>query len=209
MLRHSRLATVGLICVKGHAGWKSLVFTVWDAALPVVTLLRWPPLTPLIISLPISVSEHTCTHDTCDAHRIPRFSHTTQHAYQLPRLQTCALCRSSQVCVLACNTMADITGCHSKKCLKQTEACIATCIARPTPGGCTSIAGAPVCCVGGLIGWPHVYMHAKTMSCKVDIHKSTMASAFQTFVKTEFWMTVMTTTLTCTCDCVLQFLLLS
>lgn len=30
-----------------------------DSVSPVVTLLRWPPLTPLMTSLPIKVSEHT------------------------------------------------------------------------------------------------------------------------------------------------------
>ena len=64
---------------------KVLVFRVWDVAMPVVTRLRWPPLTPLIISLPISVSEHTCTYHTCDTHHISRFTHITQRAcYQLP-----------------------------------------------------------------------------------------------------------------------------
>ena len=49
-------------------GEKSWWLNIWDVVSPVVTLLRWPPLTPLIISLPISVSEHTCTYHMCHAH---------------------------------------------------------------------------------------------------------------------------------------------
>ncbi len=131
---------------------KVLVFRVWDVAMPVVTRLRWPPLTPLIISLPISVSEHTCTYHTCDTHHISRFTHITQRAcYQLPPppSQTCALCRSSPVFVSACNTMAEMTGCHSKKHLVQSDACIATCVAQSSSGGYTTMASAPACCSSG------------------------------------------------------------